>query len=399
MRVSELVADFGHVAARLAGALLSRAGAEGWRRPPPGADAACAELPVVLLPGIYEPWRYLWPLGRSLHAAGHPVHVVEELGLNARDLPGSVAAVRAVLLREDADGAVLVGHSKGGLIGKAVLLDEVGGRRACGLVALNAPFAGSRLALRGGALGRTPLGLFVPSASAIVALASRADVNARITSLRAAWDQMVPGATELPGARNVRLDVGGHFRPVADAGVHRLIHDEVHRLAHHPGGPVRIIAIAIVGRNGVIGDGASQPFAFAEDWARYKRVTLGHPLIMGRRTHEAIGRWLPGRTTIVVTRHPETVELPTDGRADGRTAGSVDEALALAASLDDTVYVAGGGEVYRQAWPHLTDLDLTEVHADADGSVTFPVVDPAEWIEVRREPRGEFDFVGYRRVG
>jgi dihydrofolate reductase len=159
----------------------------------------------------------------------------------------------------------------------------------------------------------------------------------------------------------------------------------------------RVIAIAIVGANGVLGDGQSQPFSFAEDWARYKRVTLGHPLIMGRRTHDAIGRFLPGRTTIIVSRHPERVAIP--GGVDAHAVSSVDEALDLAASLDDVVYVAGGGEVYRQAWPRLTELDLTMVHADADGSVFFPAVDPAQWREVRREPRGEFDFVGYERVG
>jgi dihydrofolate reductase len=162
---------------------------------------------------------------------------------------------------------------------------------------------------------------------------------------------------------------------------------------------MRIIAIAIVAANGVIGDGARQPFEFAEDWARYKRVTLGHPMIMGRRTHEAIGRWLPGRPTIVVTSRPETVELPPAGStATGYAVSSLDEAIDLAAGLDDQeVYVAGGGRVYREAWDRLTDLDLTEVHAAAEGSVRFPEIDPSDWVEVRREPRGEFDFVGYRR--
>lgn len=161
----------------------------------------------------------------------------------------------------------------------------------------------------------------------------------------------------------------------------------------------RIIAIAIVAANGVLGDGERQPFEFAEDWARYKRVTSGHPMIMGRRTMEAIGRWLPGRSTIVVTSRPETVELPTDGRATGYAVTSVEAALELAQTLDDDeIYVAGGGTIYRQAWPWLTDLDLTEVHADAEGGVLFPSVDPAEWMETRRESRDEFDFVGYRRV-
>lgn len=157
-----------------------------------------------------------------------------------------------------------------------------------------------------------------------------------------------------------------------------------------------VIAIAIVAANGVIGDGKRQPFEFAEDWARYKQVTLGHPMIMGRATFEAIGRWLPGRTTIVITRHPERIEVPAE--ASGHAVTSWVAALDLARSLDDTVYVAGGGQVYQAAWPDLDALDLTQVHAPAQGSIEFPDVDPDVWREVRREPRSEFDFVGYERI-
>lgn len=161
---------------------------------------------------------------------------------------------------------------------------------------------------------------------------------------------------------------------------------------------MKIIAIAIVAANSVLGDGERQPFEFAEDWARYKRVTSGHPMIMGRRTHDAIGRWLPGRTTIVVTSNPDAVELPTSGTATGIAVLSLDEALELASGLDDEIYIAGGGSIYAQAWEHLTDLDLTMVHAEAVGEVRFPEIDPTEWVEVRREPHEEFDFVGYRRI-
>ncbi|MGC4153987.1 MAG: dihydrofolate reductase [Propionicimonas sp.] len=160
---------------------------------------------------------------------------------------------------------------------------------------------------------------------------------------------------------------------------------------------MRIIGIAIVGSNGVIGDGHSQPFEIAEDWARFKQVTLGHPLIMGRRTHDAIGRWLPGRTTIVVTGDPSRIQLPTGGRATGYAVASLEEALDLARSLDDEIYVAGGGSIYHQAWPELTELDLTRVDAEADGTVFFPPVEPTEWQEVSREPRDGFSFVRYVR--
>ena len=98
-----------------------------------------------------------------------------------------------------------------------------------------------------------------------------------------------------------------------------------------------------------------------------------------------------------VTSDPARVELPTDGRAVGHAVASLDEALELARSLDDEIYVAGGGTIYRQAWPALTDLDLTEVDAAAEGTVRLPEIDAAEWQEVGREPRDGFAFVQYRR--
>lgn len=155
---------------------------------------------------------------------------------------------------------------------------------------------------------------------------------------------------------------------------------------------MRVIAIAVVGTNNVIGDGRDQPFTFAEDWERFKATTTGHPIIMGRHTHEAIGRYLPGRTTIVVSRHPERVEMSTSESWPSFAVGSVEMALELASSLDDVCFVCGGGQVYRQAWDNLTELDLTEVHAAAEGTVTFPEVDDDEWRLLVREPRGEFDF-------
>lgn len=157
----------------------------------------------------------------------------------------------------------------------------------------------------------------------------------------------------------------------------------------------KIVAIAIVADNGVIGDGKKQPFEFKEDWARFKQVTLGHPMVMGRKTQDAIGRFLPGRTTIIVSRNPDAVEIPED--AEALAVGSVGEALHVASLLDEVVFVAGGGEIYRQAWDSLTHLDLTMVHSPAEGPVRFPDIDPDEWVEVRREPHGEFDFVGFER--
>lgn len=159
-----------------------------------------------------------------------------------------------------------------------------------------------------------------------------------------------------------------------------------------------LTAIAIVARNGVIGDGKDQPFTFREDWRRFKARTLGHPLIMGRRTYESIG-CLPGRLSIVLTRSPHKLNFchGEQGEPCGYAVDSLEAALAKAGEAAENVFVIGGGEIYRLAWDLLDELDLTEVHADAEGSVSFPVVDPGEWLEFEREPRGEFDFVRYRR--
>lgn len=162
---------------------------------------------------------------------------------------------------------------------------------------------------------------------------------------------------------------------------------------------MRLVSIAVVAANRVIGDGADQPFKFAEDWRRFKAVTTGHPLIMGRRTHDAMGV-LPGRFSIVVSRDPGSVEMPVDddGHPRGVAVDSLGEAVRIAASRDPEVaYVIGGGQIYAATMDLVDELDITQVHAEAQGSVLFPEIDPRIWAEVSRDPRGEFDFVSYRR--
>ena len=220
-RVAVVVRDSAHVVLRYAAALADRT--------PPGAWASGPGTPVVLIPGIWEPWRYLRPLGARLHALGHPVHPVPALGLNGADLESSADVVAAFLADNGLQGVVAVAHSKGGLIGKRLLLHPRAAPRLTGLVALCTPFGGSRLARRG--LARTPLGLFHPTGAILMALAAERTVNARITSIGAAWDQVVPDGSHLDGARNITLSAAGHFRPVADAGVAALVHAEVERLA------------------------------------------------------------------------------------------------------------------------------------------------------------------------
>jgi len=159
-------------------------------------------------------------------------------------------------------------------------------------------------------------------------------------------------------------------------------------------GPGSVVAIAAYARNRVIGAGPEIPWRISADFRRFRRVTDGHVLIMGRKTYESIGRPLPGRHTIVVTRNP-------DWAVDGvRTARSVESAIELARQLhpESTVFIAGGGEIYRAAWDRTEYLDVTEVDAEPAGDVTFPEIPATEWRETSREPQDGFSWVTYRRV-
>ena len=156
---------------------------------------------------------------------------------------------------------------------------------------------------------------------------------------------------------------------------------------------MEIVGIAAVARNGVIGADGDIPWRIPEDWQRFKRLTMGQVLIMGRKTWASIGRPLPGRTTYVVTR---------DKMSRGEDVFAVpflDEAFAAAAAREpETIFVAGGGEIYRAAWDRLTGLEITEVEAEPEGDVTFPEIRSDEWREISREPHPGFAYVGYRRL-
>jgi len=150
-----------------------------------------------------------------------------------------------------------------------------------------------------------------------------------------------------------------------------------------------VTMIAAVGRNGVIGDGSSMPWHISEDLKFFKRTTMGHPMIMGRRTFEAMGV-LPGRRSIVLTRREDW------RHADVETAHSLAEALSLAGPADE-VFIVGGGEVYREALPYAARLVITEVDQSPEGSVTFPEIDHTLWQETERESRDGFAWVTYVR--
>ncbi len=152
----------------------------------------------------------------------------------------------------------------------------------------------------------------------------------------------------------------------------------------------RLTLVAAVGRNGAIGDGSSMPWHLPEDLAHFKRTTGGGVMVMGRRTWDSIGRALPGRRTVVVTRD-RTWSAP-----GAQVAHSMAEALLIAG--DGEVFIAGGGEIYAQTLPWAHRLVITEVDAEPAVDVVFPPIDGAVWREVAREPRDGFAFVTWERT-
>ena len=158
-----------------------------------------------------------------------------------------------------------------------------------------------------------------------------------------------------------------------------------------------ISLIAAVARNGAIGKAGGLPWRLSTDLKRFKALTLGKPLVMGRKTFDSVGRPLPGRRVIVITRDAGW------SRPDVETAHSLKDALALCADAPE-IMIGGGGEIYKLALPLADRLYLTEVDLVPEADVRFPEIAPTDWREVRREPglRGskdevDFSFVDYER--
>jgi dihydrofolate reductase len=158
---------------------------------------------------------------------------------------------------------------------------------------------------------------------------------------------------------------------------------------------VHVTIVAAVARNGVIGVAGGLPWHLPDDLRRFKRLTMGHVLVMGRRTYESIGHPLPGRTTVVVTRQDDW----SAGADEVVRARDVPGALRLAGELDDEVFVVGGGQIYEEALPFTDRLELTLVDAEPHGDTVFPAVDWSEWRELSRESADGVEYVTYQRVG
>ncbi|HNK33609.1 MAG TPA: type 3 dihydrofolate reductase, partial [Plasticicumulans sp.] len=137
--------------------------------------------------------------------------------------------------------------------------------------------------------------------------------------------------------------------------------------------------IVAIGRNRVIGAGNALPWRLPDDLAHFKRLTLGKPVLMGRKTWESLGRPLPGRDNLVITRNPGY------HAAGARVFASLDTALAACSDAPEIMLI-GGAELYAQTLPICDRLYLTEVDAAPDGDAFFPALDPADWRETAAEP-------------
>ncbi len=161
----------------------------------------------------------------------------------------------------------------------------------------------------------------------------------------------------------------------------------------------RVVMVAAYGDNRVIGNEGAIPWRIPEDFAHFKAVTLGHTLLMGRATWDSIGRPLPGRSTVVLTRDPYWAPVGFEDTV--AVAHSLESALALCAHLPGDTIIAGGTQVYVAAMPHATHQILTEVHQSPAGDATYPMFAATEWQETRRETRPDLglDWVWWERSG
>ena len=155
----------------------------------------------------------------------------------------------------------------------------------------------------------------------------------------------------------------------------------------------RIVLVAAVARNGVIGNGPDIPWKVPGEQTAFKHLTMGHTLVMGRTTYESIGRPLPGRTTVVLTRDSSW----SPGAEGVHVAHSLDDALVQATRLPGEVVVAGGASVYAAAMPLATEQVISEIPLEPEGDVHYPAFDRHHWTETRRDELDGYDRVWLRR--
>ncbi|PSP76446.1 dihydrofolate reductase [Halobacteriales archaeon QS_1_68_20] len=172
-----------------------------------------------------------------------------------------------------------------------------------------------------------------------------------------------------------------------------------------------VALVTAVAENDVIGRGGELPWHYPEDLQHFKETTMGHPVVMGRRTFEGIvdrlGEPLPGRTNVVLSSrdldlpegavHANSIPSALDAAREALSADAAEDADGDGPGADRTVYVVGGASVYEQFLPLADRLVLTEIPLEPEGDTYFPAVDWSQWAAVERDDRGDLSFVTYER--
>jgi len=195
----------------------SRSDAQTYRNP----DATGPS--VILIPGIYEKWQFMEPVARLLRHHSYDVHVVEGLGYNRQSIEDMARAVSDYIDQAQLREIVIIAHSKGGLIGKYLLMNANTPGNIKGLIALNTPFSGSLYAYL--FLLFKSIRIFTPRSPILTYLAHNRQVNTSIVSIYGRFDPHIPRGSRLEGAHNIKLETYGHFRIVDDPLVHNAILD------------------------------------------------------------------------------------------------------------------------------------------------------------------------------
>ena len=179
-----------------------------------------ARGPILVIPGVYEPWRFLEPLIRAIHERGHPVYVLGGLGYNRGDIEDAAIQAMENLRDSDLRDVTIVAHSKGGLIGKFMLSYLDPERRIRRLIAIASPFSGSKYARF---VPLRAVSSLAPDDRVIRRMLAETGNNGRIVSIYGEFDPHIPGGSPIGGGENVRLPIVGHFRILEEPSVIRAV--------------------------------------------------------------------------------------------------------------------------------------------------------------------------------
>jgi triacylglycerol lipase len=168
-----------------------------------------AKPPILIIPGVYEPWNFMSHVIQFLYDHGYSVHAIEVLGYNVGEIAAAATKVSDYIIRHNLHEVILVGHSKGGIIGKYVMDQLPGGQRVNRLIAVSSPFSGSKYARL---LPFRAVREFAATSKSVVSSQKLTASTNRTVSIYGSFDPLIPERSYLPGATNIELPVTGHFR-------------------------------------------------------------------------------------------------------------------------------------------------------------------------------------------